>query len=357
MFRSGPLCLGLLISFSFAPNLVWGADPSELKFEDPEPQRYKLSARASEIDPRTQEYPKIDFVFNLKGKVSDMENALVDTRVKPRGKLVIWLMGHKPELFERLGDYGLHAIQVHYANKWFSKICRENPVGENCRGNARLEAATGEDYSDQMQLAQPDGMKERALQFVKWLTKENPQGKWDYFINEAGTELRWDDVIMAGISHGSTTAARFAKHQKVSRVVMLCGPRDQMQEWQKLPSATPTNRYFGFSHVLDTGWSGDHYCRSWELIGLHEYGPIINVDQSMSPFENSRRLVTDFDVQGDVKRAHSSVAPGRASAKDEQGQLLHEAVWEYMFTHPVDQVGKPAPLDDDCLKDHRSGKS
>lgn len=329
------------------------AGESPLTYHDKTPQQYKLKARASQIDPRTKEYPAIDFVFKLNGKISDYENATVDTRVKPRGKLVIWLMGHNDLLFDRLSSYGLHAIQVHYANKWFSKLCRENPVGEMCRGNVRLEAATGEDYSDQLDIAGPDSMRERARQFVIWLDQENPQAKWSYFLTEDGKDLRWEDVIMAGSSHGSTTSARFAVHQKVSRVVMFCGPRDHLQNWQKLPSATPTNRYFGFSHVLDTGWSGDHYCRSWELLGLNQYGPIVNVDQASPPYENTRRLVTDFDVKNNERRAHSSVVPGGAAGKDPNGKFIHEAVWKYLFTHPVDEIGSPTPLDPDCLKDHR----
>ena len=54
--------------------------------------------------------------------MTDLQNAVVDARVPSRGRLVIWLMGYNAGLFERLGDYGLHAIQVHYANKWFSLI-------------------------------------------------------------------------------------------------------------------------------------------------------------------------------------------------------------------------------------------
>ena len=157
---------------------------------------------------------------------------------------------------------------------------------------------------------------------------------------------------MAGASHGSTTSARFAKHQKVSRVVMFCGPRDQFQTWQSLDSATPPNRYFGFSHVLDGGWEDDHYCRSWELIGLHEFGPIVNVDDAELPYQNTRRLVTDFDVSGNAKRAHSSVTPGGAAAKAGDG-YKHEAVWEYLFTHPVDDVGMAVPQDDGCDKNQR----
>ncbi len=324
-----------------------------LRYSDSNPQEYKLTARASEIDPRAKEHPEIGFVFNAGGKVQDLEHAVVDTRVKPRGKLVIWLMGYNGQLFDRLSSYGLHAIQVHYANRWFSKICKEQPVGETCRGNVRLEAATGENFSDQVDIPQPDGMKERALQFVKWLAKNNPQGKWDYYLTPDGNDLRWDDVIMAGSSHGSTTAARFAKHQKVGRVVMFCGPRDQLQNWQALPSATPANRYFGFSHVLDGGWTADHYCRSWELIGLHEYGPIVDVDQVSFPFENTRRLITNCDVKNNTGRAHSSVVPGGSACKDAEGKYIHESVWRYLFTQPIEKTGNPVPMDPGCNKNQR----
>lgn len=323
-------------------------------FNDPSPQRYSLSARASELDPNAKPHPEINFVFEDKeGKPADVENASVDTSIPPRGKLVIWLMGHNNELFERLNSYGLHAIQPHYANKWFGIVCQQKPVGPECRGNVRLEAATGEDFSDEVNIPKSDGMMERSFQFVKWLAKENPQGSWGYFLNEEGTGLRWEDVIMSGSSHGSTTATRFSKHVKVSRVVALCGPRDQYQTWQSLPSATPSNRIFGFSHVLDGGWTADHYCRSWELLGLHEYGPIVNVEHDSPPYQNTRRLITDFDVDGNDKRAHSSVTPGRSAGKDKDGNYIHEDVWRYLYTHPVDEIGEAVPMDDDCLKDQK----
>lgn len=326
---------------------------AELKFDDPKPQRYQLEARASELDSRAKEHPEIDFIFEKDGKPQDVQHATVDTSVAPEGKLVIWMMGYNDALFQRLNSYGLHAIQPHYANRWFSKVCTESPVSETCRGNVRLEAATGEDFSDVVDIPKPDGMMERTLQFVKWLAKENPEGKWDIFLTDDGNGIRWEKVIMAGSSHGSTTSARFAKHQKVDRVVMHCGPRDQYQNWQALPSATPANRYFGFSHVLDGGWTADHYCRSWELIGLNAFGPIVNVDEAKPPYGNTRRLISAADVKNDDKRAHSSVTPGGASPKDSEGNFLYEPVWRYLYTHPVDEVGEAVPLDDSCLKDQR----
>lgn len=347
MVRYGLFCVLGVFSFLWADSAF-----AELKLSDTNPQSYTWKARASELDARARSYPEIGFVFEKDGKPADFQVATVDTRVAPRGKLVIWLMSYNPELFKRLNSYGLHAIQPHYANKWFSICCREQPVGEHCRGNIRLEAATGQDHSEDVEIRPPDGMMERARQFVVWLAKKNPEAKWDYFLSEDGNGLRWEDIIVAGASHGSTTAARFAKFQKVSRVVALCGPRDQFQSWQSLPSATPANRFFGFSHVLDGGWTGDHYCRSWELLGMHEFGPIVNVETTEPPYENTRRLITDFDVDGDAGRAHSAVQPGRRAKKNADGTLAHEAVWRYLFTHPVDEVGTPVAKDEMCKKNH-----
>ncbi|MBU6303561.1 MAG: hypothetical protein KGS60_18590 [Verrucomicrobia bacterium] len=316
-----------------------------------EPQRFDLSKRASEIDPRAKEHPEIKFTFtDDKGNPADIEHAVVDTRVLSQGKLVIWLMGHNQQLFERISSYGYHGIQPHYANGWFaglSKIQYEDGSG-TAIGNIRLEAATGEDFSSLVRIPKPDGMMERSLQFVKWLAKENPDGKWEQFLTADGGDLRWEKVIMSGISHGSTTAARFAMHQKVDRVVMFSGPRDNTEIWQGGVSATPSNRFFGFSHVLDGGWVADHYCRSWQLLKMHNHGPVVSIDAARPPYGNTRRLISNSDVQNNSKRAHTIVVPG---GKDAVGQWVYDEVFRYLFTHAVDQSAPPVPVDADCEMD------
>lgn len=344
--------LHLLIVFacvSFYIRTSQAADPAPPSYNDKKPQLYNLTKRASEIDARAQEHPEIEFVFaDKKGKVLDLQHAVVDTRVKPEGKLVIWLMDHNQGLFDRVASYGLHGIQVHYANRWFSGLSKEAHSDGTSIGNIRLEAATGEDHSPLVTIPKPDSIKERSLQFVLWLAKENPQGKWRQFVTADGKDLIWDKIILCGISHGSTTAARFAIHQKVGRVVMFSGPRDNTETWQGLPSATPANRYFGFTHILDGGWTADHYCRSWQLLGLQKFGPLVNVEKAKPPYGNSRRLITDFPVNNDANRAHSMVVPGGGAGKTPDGKFVHEDVWRYLFLHPVDKVGDPVELDPDC---------
>ena len=319
---------------------------------DPNPQRYHLQTRASELDRRARPHPEIDFVFEKDGKPQDVEHASVDTSVPSHGRLVVWLMGYNDALFQRLNSYGLHAVQPAYANKWFGIL---KPRDRMDRGNVRLEAATGRDVSDQIEIPKPDSMMERVRAMLLWLSQTHPQGNWRQFLSPDGSEVRWGKVIVAGASHGATTAARFAKDVRVDRVVMLCGPRDQDQDWQGLPSATPAECYFGFSHILDGGWTGDHYCRSWELLGLHEFGPIVNVDDASPPYANTRRLVSAADVGGNANRAHSAVQPGKSSPTDAGGQPLYEPVWEYLFTHPVDKTGTPAARDPECLQEHPLG--
>jgi len=311
-------------------------------------ERFQFKLRASQLDPRAREHPEVEFVFEKDGKPADLEYATVDTRVPARGKLVIWLMPYRAELFDRLASYGLHAIQVHYANGWFKKLNRATPPDDEYLGRIRLEAATGTDCSLDIEIPQADGVSERAHQLVKHLAKVNPEGGWSRFINSEGGGLRWNDVILSGSSHGSTTAARFAIHQSVDRVVMFSGPRDQMENWYSLPSATAKNRFFGFTHVEDGGWKEDHYCRSWELLGLNAFGPVVDVEDTGYPFSNSRRLTTKADVQHDANRAHGSSSPGNSAIKDGDGKFVHEEVWKYLFTHPIEQVGAPVDRDPNC---------
>jgi hypothetical protein len=313
------------------------------------PQRYDITKRASEIDSRAKEHPEINFVFKDKaGKLFDVQHAAVDTRVPSQGKLVIWLMGDNRELFDRVTSYGLHIIYVHYANQWFGRQSKEVLNDGASLGKIRLEAATGDDHSPLVNIPKPDGMMERAFQFVRWLSTNHPEGNWGQFLTEDGKGLRWDLVTVAGSSHGSTTAARFAKHQKVDRVVMFAGPRDQYESWQGFPSATPPERFFGFSHVLDACWTGHHYCRSWEMLGLNQFGPIVNVDDSKLPYGSTRRLTTNCDVKNEPGRAHGAVKPGSTSPKGPDGKYLFEDVWRYLFTHPVTEVGVALPKDPDC---------
>ena len=131
--------------------------------------KVELSVRAREINPDAKEHPAINYTFTkVKDKYQDMQHAIVDTSVPSRDRLVIWLMSYNPELSEYLASLGLHLIQPHYANRWFSTVPKETHDTGECLGNIRLEAAIGEDHSPLVDIPKPDGLAARSLSFVKW---------------------------------------------------------------------------------------------------------------------------------------------------------------------------------------------
>lgn len=89
---------------------------------------------------------------------------------------------------------------------------------------------------------------------------------------------------------------------------------------------------------------------------MHKHGPSVNVDRAMPPFENTCRLITDFDINGDARRAHGSVVPGsRAKKGAATGVYLHEDFWRSLIAQPVDTVGDAVPRDEFCRKMQRDG--
>ena len=339
--------------------------------------RNDFKARASAIDPRAREHPELGFVFGdgstvtggeggtrVSGDPPDMQHAAVDTAAPSRGELLIWLSNPEEprrELFDRVTAYGCHIIKVHYANHWFGLISAEVRNDGVSLGQIRLEAATGTDCGCPLvDIPQPDGMAERARQFVLWLTRHHPEGNWSQFLTADRSALRWTDcVTLAGSSHGSTTAARFATHTEVARVCLFCGPNARGQEIgpTNFHSATPSERFFVFSHTLDNTWPEREYPqvpKSWAMLGLEEYGGLVNVDMAEAPYGGSRMLITSCDVSSGTDTpamvGHCAVVPGHREIRGATGfvdpvkrdEYMFEDCWRYMFTYPTSSTTRHA---------------
>ena len=87
------------------------------------------------------------------------------------------------------------------------------------------------------------------------------------------------------------------------------------------------------------------------MLGLHKFGPIVNVDESRPPFGNTRRLISNADVANNPGRAHSASTPGGSSPKDKKGAYLYEDTWKFLFTHPVAETGTPVKPEERCRGD------
>ena len=87
-----------------------------------------------------------------------------------------------------------------------------------------MEAFEGVDHSPHIAIARPDSLEVRVGRMLEWLSRTEPAGGWSRF--HARALPRWDQITVAGHSHGSSSAALIGKIRRVERVVMLSGPFD-----------------------------------------------------------------------------------------------------------------------------------
>jgi len=108
-------------------------------------------------------------------------------------------------------------------------------------------------------------------------------------------------------------------------------------------------RWFGLRVYDATLWAGNDPTQPPLALRLTYQRDIRGSDIAEASVDEMRKL-------GNADKAHGAVQPGGSSPKGPDGKLLYEEVWKYLFTHPVDEVGEPAPADPDCRQDHPLGK-
>ncbi len=240
--------------------------------------------------------------------------AYLDTRVEPKGKLVIYL--HGAGEFTNCGNGAFGTLVASFGYHWFGPCFLSNYGVDNCGDDiegCRLEALEGADHHPFVDIARPDSIEERIVRGLEHLTEINPEGDWSYFVD--GGAPRWSDIIVTGHSHGASTSGVIGVHHEVFRVVMLAGPYDPGQAWLSSAPLTPSERFFGLSHTGDSQHSG--HLAAWESLGLP--GTPVRGDGAEPPYGNSHRLYTSVST-GD---AHGSVQSGNIDG------LV--PVWRYLY--------------------------
>lgn len=295
-------------------------------------ERRTFEYAISDLDPAAVSTPGEYFSTN-------QAVGIIDTRVQPRGELMVWFGtgGGQRSQLELMASYGYHVIQVPYANGWFSRVCSGDAFTPECRGNMRLEALTGMDLptpdrdGNEVRISRADSAESRIPFILRALMEDDPTSDWGYFL-KSETDLFWESVAVSGGSHGASTSTRFAVHRRVARAVPIVGPRDQDSNWQSMAPATPAYRIFAFSHDQDGLWDNPdyprHYDRSWDLLGLDDYGPLTWVEDEPFPWSLSRQLLT----RRPMDNPHGCCG---ANGPREDGELVFAEVLRYVYTHPV----------------------
>jgi hypothetical protein len=274
------------------------------------PQRYTFTFKANEADSAANES-------------LGTQGAYLDTRAKAKGILIVYLHGAgdsapssctQGELANVVTPWGFHLITPCYNSYYGVSNCMDDI------GGCRLEAFEGVDHTKVIDIKPANAIEPRVVAALKFLQKKNPAGDWQYFLD--GDKPRWNDIIIAGISHGASSAALIGVYRNVNRAVSLSGPLDTKQAWLSKTPITPLDRFYGFTHTADSQHTG--HLAAFEALKFP--GAVVSVDGAMPPYSASHRLKTSAMTTD----GHSSTQPGGSSPKS-GGAYVFLPVWKYLF--------------------------
>jgi hypothetical protein len=234
------------------------------------------------------------------------EVALIDPRAATiMGKLVVTLggSGSTAGYVGGVGNFvaarGFHVFAVTYYTEY--NIVRADAA---FYGDARLEVFEGVDHTEKYEFAtvhigKPDCIEVRVAKGLKYLQGLYPEEDWGYYLNADGS-VRWSDVIVAGMSHGASAAARIGMVRTLAGAVSLAGPRDNscgtdpacaagtIATWFSEVPKTPVDRFYAMTGAIDA--QHPEHLLAMQKIGY--VGQVVDVDAIAMPYNATRRLKT-----------------------------------------------------------------
>jgi hypothetical protein len=285
----------------------------------------EISLLPQQLDPAADKYPAAEFAY-------------LDSKLPVQPHLVVYLVGanNKPANGRTMGTFlaglGFPVVVPGYANDYdIRKLCMPADTPDpDCHGKLRLEALEGIDHSPHIAITPPNSLETRIVQMLRALDKSAPAVGWGKYL--AGDKPRWEEIIVAGHSHGASSAGLIGKVRKVHRVVMLSGPFDnragEPAAWTKRPPATPADRVFGFSHTNEEQYAG--HIKDWAAMGLPALGPLVAVESATPPYSGSHQLVTSLPPANKAN-PHGTTAAGKAAPLLPDGHYTFEPAWRYLF--------------------------
>jgi hypothetical protein len=233
---------------------------------------------------------------NINGRPAAMDNRAP----KMMGKLIVDVGVDNGGAYEFGLKRGFHVYGVNIVHCQIA----ESPDAYQSKtpafnGNCRLETFDGVDRDPSINVSPADSVTGKLQKALTDLHAQFPEEDWGYFLNADGT-VRWSDVGITGYSHGATSAARWAKHVRLWRVVSRSGPRDNIcgqygegqcpagviSSWLDEESATPVERLYGFVGNGDSQYEDILFA----MDRMKYMGAPTDINAVAPPYNNSRRL-------------------------------------------------------------------
>ncbi|MCU7495702.1 MAG: T9SS type A sorting domain-containing protein [Ignavibacteria bacterium] len=276
----------------------------------------------------------------------------INKNVPQMGKLVILLPGSglNPSsyllILRSAANRGYNVIGLKYPNTFsLAELCSKS-TDSSCYEKVRLEVLDGTDRTQLVSVSRANSLENRLSKLLIYMKENYSEGQWDLFLKPDKTP-EWSNIIVIGHSLGGGMAAIMAQRYYILRVVMLASPTDYSDYFNRpafylgKPHLTPSSHYFGFGHKKD---AIVRYEEIWKLLGMDQFGPLINVDTTLPPYLGTHMLSTGMNPpESDY---HGSVAMDLTTPKNQDGSPVFSRVWEYM-AYPVqilDRAEKPPEL-------------
>ncbi len=227
-----------------------------------------------------------------------------DPGVAAKHGLFLFLVGTggKPEnqqlILKTGAACGYHAIGLMYPNTPSVGSLCGNSTDAEAFWNARREILTGQDLSALVSISSTECLEHRLAALLSHLAAAYPNEGWGEFLSAGQPD--WARVTVGGHSQGGGHAAVLGKLHPVARVVCLSSPADWQNlpgtpaTWYTKPGATPPERVYGFSHLLDELVAWPQLTLIWTALGLDAFGVSVSVDGVAAPYASTHRLTTSL---------------------------------------------------------------
>ncbi len=204
--------------------------------------------QASKLDPKVHAF--------------DAPSVVVPNKAVSGAPLVVFLPGTggqpeaNPKFIKFIADEGYPVISLMYDDDpAVAQVCPQNPDPDCSEAFRRMRVDGKAEGPGTPPVTNPEdeSITARLTVLLYALAKGKPGEGWDRYIDDSGN-VRWDHIVVSGLSQGAGMAAYIAKHHEVARVVLFSSPWDvtgrdhHPAPWLSEPSATPMDRWYAEYH-------------------------------------------------------------------------------------------------------------
>jgi hypothetical protein len=283
-----------------------------------------------------------------------------NTSKTPRNKLMVFLPGTgvAPNVYkyfpETAAQNGFHVINLTYVNSFaFIGMAVTNNC-DDCYYETRLEILTGRNTSPFEAVDRNNSIEHRLIMALEWIDTAQPTQNWAQFLD--GTNILWENIVIAGHSQGAGQAGFIAKQYAVDRAIMFDSgdwyeAESRAATWISAPGATPPIKFFGAAHTNDPLFPNPHQIPAWTAFGLTNFGPIIFAENVSDPqFLCSRMIRTAVEPRNNNGQTayHGAMVRDLHVPLDANNVPIFRPLWEYML---FGQLKCTATFDGDTVHD------